>query len=140
MGAFGTYIERVKRTVKGEKIDRMLEKLRQIEQNYTSNLKDNDPYQPIIECQLKTIAVAINANYGSANHEAYKGEEIEEIQEEYDKNGKLKPSKLPFLMLRSNLGTDKNGNPKPFKKLTEDEMIKALYPSIILNSRGEREI
>lgn len=131
---FDNYIDLIKKTVKGKNYNNLINELKIEEDKYNVLLKNkkNSEYQPIIECQFKTINVAILANLGSASHGEYKGDDIEKIQEEYDRNGELARSKLPLRMYRSNIGTDRNGNPKPLKLLSRDEMIHALFPSLIL--------
>lgn len=136
------YIKLIKRTVKDEKLEAMKVELTKIEQEYQEKEKiaEDNGNQPIIECQVKSILVAILANLGSANHGDYKGEDISEVQEEYDKEGKLPRNKLPHRMYKSDLTTDENGKPNKFKLLSQEEMSKALYPSLILKSRHEKEI
>lgn len=136
---FDIYINSIKKTVKGEKFKQMKKELKTAEIEYNNMVKKKgyNDLQPIIECQFKTIDVAILANLGSASHGEYKGEDIEILQEEYDRNGELARSKLPLRMYRSNIGTDNNGNPKPLKLLSRDEMIHALYPSLILRRENQ---
>lgn len=136
------YIKLIKRTVKDNKLEAMKAELTKIEQEYQENEKidEDDGNQPIIECQVKSILVAILANLGSANHGDYKGEDISQVQAEYDKEGELPRNKLPYRMYKSALTTDENGIPNPFKLLSKEEMAKALYPSLILKSRQEKEI
>ena len=135
------FMKNVKRTVKGEKLEEMLENLTKIEEDYKKTLGNDDEIQPIIECQIKTIAVAISANLGSANHGEYKGDLIEQIQKEYEEEGiKEIRNKLPYRMFRADLEKDKQGKPKPLKILSAAEMLKALYPSIILSEKDEMQI
>lgn len=142
--ALEEYIQLIKRTVKGDKLKAMKSEMRKIEQEYQKSQKigkdKDDGNQPIIECQVKTILVAILANLGSANHGDYKGEDISEVQQEYDKEGRLPRNKLPYRMYKSALTTDENGIPNQFKLLSKEKMAKALYPSLILKSREEKEI
>ena len=93
-------------------------------------------FQPIIECQFKTIQVAIEANIGSSSHGDYKGEDMNKIQKEYDAMGGLPLSRLP-IMYKSNLETDGNGQAIPPRLLSSDETAKALYPSLIVNKKGK---
>lgn len=130
------YIEKKIKRIKKERLINLKLKLEKVEQEYhkAEKLKANtyvDVEQPIIEAQLKTIQVAIDADLGEASHEFYKGEEIERIQEEYDRNGGLPFSKLP-IMYESELKRDKNGVPIPPRILSSEETAAKVYKSLIV--------
>lgn len=130
------YIEKKIKRIKKERLINLKLKLEKVEQEYhkAEKLKANtyvDVEQPIIEAQLKTIQVAIDADLGEASHEFYKGEEIERIQEEYDRNGGLPFSKLP-IMYESELKRDKKGVPIPLRILSSEETAAKVYKSLIV--------
>lgn len=131
------YLEKNIKQIKKERLINLKVKLGKVEQEYhkAEKLRRGEyvnEEQPIIEVQLKTIQIAINANIGTANHGAYKGEKIEEIQEEYDRNGGLPFSKLPEKMYVSELKKNIKGVPIPPRILSSKETAAQLYPSLIV--------
>lgn len=135
-----SYKELVNKSLSANNLKSLKKDLKIVEEEYhkVEELENSSEIQPIIEGQFKTIQTAIEANLGIASHDAYKGEDIKTIQREYDKNGRLPLSKLP-IMYKSNLETDENGKAIPPKLLSSDETAKALYPSLIVKKKGERE-
>ena len=135
------YIELINKSLSANNLKSLKKDLKMVEQEYhkVEELENSSENQPIIEGQFKTIQTAIEANLGTASHDAYKGEDIKTIQREYDKNGRLPLSKLPT-MYKSNLETDENNKPIPPRVLSSDETAKALYPSLIVKKKGEKEI
>lgn len=89
---------------------------------------------PVIEFQFKTIAVAINASYGTAAHTNYKQVDPEKIQEDFDNNNLKRGNNLPYMWVSS-----MNSSGKPtMKELDNDEVAKKLYP--FLDVTRQREI
>lgn len=132
------YIKLINNSLNANNLKSLKRDLKLVEQEYhkEENLESSE-IQPIIEGQFKTIQAAIEANLGTASHDAYKGEDMKTVQREYDKNGGLPLSKLPT-MYKSNLETDENDKPIPPRVLSSDETAKALYPSLIVKKKGER--
>ncbi|MBO6233769.1 MAG: hypothetical protein J6N78_06950 [Clostridia bacterium] len=135
------YLTKTKKIVKGQKLRELEKEIKAIENAYYKNQMKKPKeylYQPIIEIQFKTVAVSIEATEGTADHGSYKRIKIEQIQEEYDRNGGLPFSKLPIKMYKSRLETDEFGNPLPIKKIKDrDEKAKEMYPFLIVKRKGE---
>ena len=134
------YLDKIRGLIKGERLKNLKTKLRKVEQDYhkTEKLKTGEfisEYQPIIEGQFKTIQVAIEANIGTASHGDYKGEKIETIQKEFDKNGGFPFSRMPTMYV-SELKWDQDGKPIPPRILSSREAAAQLYPSLIVDDRG----
>ena len=77
---------------------------------------------PVIEFQLKTIAVAVEeGKIGSdCEHSNYKGINKEAIQKKYDEN-KFSEKDLPRMF-------SWNSNEKGYKELTKEQILRKLYP------------
>lgn len=139
--SLNSYKDIINNSLSNDNLRRLKRDLKKVEQEYyrKEKLENSSEFQPIIEGQFKTIQTAIEANLGTASHGDYKGENMKKIQRKYDEKGGLPLSKLP-LMYKSNLETDENGVPIPPKVLSSDETAKALYPSLIVKKKGEKEI
>lgn len=107
-------------TFKKEKMQHLEEPL-----NYENDI-------PMIEIQFKTAEVQISCNIGSANHEDYKGQKREDIQEKYDK-GEFNVFNTPFMWV-----SEKENQKIKMRLLTEEETLKKIYP--FLNIKSKRGI
>lgn len=107
-------------TFKKEKMQYLEEQL-----NYETNI-------PMIEIQFKTAEVQISCNIGSANHETYKGQKREDIQEKYDK-GEFNMFNTPFMWV-----SEKENHKIKMKLLEDEETLKKIYP--FLNTKSKRGI
>ena len=83
---------------------------------------------PLFECQFKTIAVAIEANTGTAAHINYKGIDPKAIQKKYDRNEFILGYNIPQMWVS-------RGN--QMVKLSSDETLKKLYPFLDLTKKKE---
>lgn len=83
---------------------------------------------PIIEVQYKTEDVFQKANFGSASHEKYKKIDINLIKKLYENNQLKLGINLPFIWV-----SDPNHN--TMRKLSTDEVIEAMYPSLKLKEK-----
>ena len=82
---------------------------------------------PVVEIQYKTIQVYYEAVYGTASHEKYKDTQLPKLQEFYDE-GKLQVGKdIPHMWASNPL--DANA-----KKMSMEEVLKKMYPSLALKS------
>ena len=105
-----------------------------LEKSYKKSIKGQpSEYIPIIECQFKTIQVAIEANIGSASHGDYKGVNMTEIQKEYNSPNGIPLSRIP-IMFYSELKRNANGEVVEPKQLSSDETLRKLYPSLRTNN------
>lgn len=121
------------------KLENLLSDLEQIETNYLTNLNEaniSEECYPIIEIQLKTIQVAIEAKLGAADHGVYKGLSPEEIQRQYDNLGFLPDSSLPILYV-SNLERDKFGKIIPPEECDSEMTPRLLYPTLVTRKPKE---
>lgn len=85
---------------------------------------------PLFECQFKTIAVAIEANTGTAKHINYKGLDPKTIQKKYD-NGEFRIGyNIPQMWVSRNC---------QMEKLSSDETLKKLYPFLDLTKKKDKE-
>lgn len=91
------------------------------------NIQDTTLF-PVIECQFKTIAVAIEANTGTAAHIDYKGIDPEEIQANYDKGEFIQGYDIPQMWVSKD---------NKMKKLSSDETLKKLYPFLNISKKKE---
>lgn len=67
------YIKEIKAIIKDDYIENLREDLKEVEKSYKKWLETEENSSiPIVEFQLKTIQVAIDAKLGKANHETYK--------------------------------------------------------------------
>lgn len=135
------YLSKINKIVKGAKLKELEKEIKKIEEKYIAESLEKNPenYQPIIEIQFKTVAVSLEATNGTADHGDYKGIKIEDIQNEYDKNGRLPISRLPLRMYESNIETDEYGTPIPVKRIKDrDEKAAKSYPFLIIK-RKEKE-
>ncbi len=87
-------------------------------------------YLPLFECQFKTIAVAIEANTGSAAHINYKGINPKTIQKKYNNNEFIIGYNIPQMWVS-------RGN--QMIKLSSDETLKKLYPFLDITKKKENE-
>lgn len=85
-------------------------------------------YFPIIECQFKTIAVAIEANTGTAAHIDYKNIDPKVIQRKYDKGEFKLGYDIPQMWV------SKDGE---MIKLSSDETLKKLYPFLNVSKKKD---
>lgn len=124
MEAFSNGSSRIKGT---------LNRLENLKKNIFENISDmDDDNIPIIEFQFKTLAVAREAQTGTASHEKYKPENLEKIQNEYYTNPKALRDKLP-IMYESDIDVDyETGEIIKPRLMKKDEVLKHLYPSIML--------
>lgn len=83
---------------------------------------------PLIECQFKTISVAIEANTGTAAHIDYKNIDPKSIQRKYDKGEFRLGYDIPQMWV------SKDGE---MKKLSSDETLKKLYPFLNISKKKE---
>lgn len=83
---------------------------------------------PVIECQFKTIAVAIEANTGTAAHINYKNIDPKAIQRKYDKDEFRLGFDIPQMWVSK-------GN--EMVKLSSDETLKKLYPFLNISKKKE---
>lgn len=137
-GELNKKIVGIRKRINGERLDYLCEELDKIENHYYPEKDRKDDYQPIIEIQYKTIAIATDCNSTDDTeiaHGYYKGEKPEEIQADYDIHGELPTSRLPIAMYRTNLGTNDYGEPKDFKELEPDEMATALHGTLIVDHK-----
>lgn len=137
------YITKKNKIVKGAKLKELEKEIKTIENEYykLQKLKGKDNfYQPIIEIQFKTIAVYEEATNGTADHGDYKGIKIEDIQEEYDRSGRLPLSRLPLRMYESNIEIDEYGNPLPVKRIKDrDEKAAKTYPFLVVTKKNREQ-
>lgn len=86
---------------------------------------ENEDYErvPQIEIQYKTLEVAIRTAVGTASHTAYKGENMEEIQNKYN-NNEFNTFDLPDMWMSEN---------RRMRALNRDEILKKMYPFLKLN-------
>lgn len=133
--ALNEYIDYLRETLDSGDMKLLKKQLKKYETDYSKEIKAigaNKEYQPVIEGKFETIETAIAANIGQAAHEVYKGEDMKEIQAEFDRNGGHLPlSKLPT-MYESNLKWDAEYNPIPMRTLSSVEAAKATYPGLKL--------
>ena len=136
------YIEYLNNTLDSGDLKLIKKQIKKYEMEYVKEIKSfgkNEDYQPVIEGKFETIETAIAANIGDAAHEVYKGENMQEIQKEFDRNGGHLPlSKLPT-MYESNLKWDENYNPIPIRTLSSVEAAKATYPGLKLRKKNVKE-
>ncbi len=83
---------------------------------------------PVIECQFKTIAVAIEANTGTAAHIDYKNIDPEIIQKKYNKGEFKLGYDIPQMWVSK-------GN--EMVKLSSDETLKKLYPFLNISKKKD---
>lgn len=83
---------------------------------------------PIVEVQYKTEDVFQKANFGSASHERYKRIDINLIKKLYENEQLRLGINLPFMWV-----SDPNHN--TMRKLSTDEVIEAMYPSLQLKEK-----
>lgn len=91
------------------------------------NIQDTT-FFPVIECQFKTIAVAIEANTGTAAHINYKNIDPKVIQRKYDKGEFILGYDIPQMWV------SKDGE---MKKLSSDETLKKVYPFLNISKKKE---
>lgn len=85
---------------------------------------------PLFECQFKTIAVAIEANTGTAKHINYKNIDPKLIQKKYNNNEFRIGYNIPQMWVSKN---------SQMIKLSSDETLKKLYPFLDLTKKIDRE-
>lgn len=88
----------------------------------------NDDLYPLIEVQYKTSSVYGEANVGKANHQIYKKIEenqVKKIEQLYQKKQLKVGDNIPYMWI-----SDLNDN--EMKKMTTEEILKSMYPSIQL--------
>lgn len=83
---------------------------------------------PLFECQFKTIAVAIEANTGTAAHINYKGIDPKVIQKKYERDEFKLGYNIPQMWVSKG---------KEMIKLSSDETLKKLYPFLDLTKKKE---
>lgn len=87
---------------------------------------------PVMELQYKTVGVYYNAVFGSASHEKYKDTKLPQLQVLYD-SGKLEVgTDIPHMWI-SKADTDNA------RKLSTEETLKKMYPSLRLKQEREQE-
>lgn len=89
---------------------------------------EDTTFFPLIECQFKTIAVAIEANTGTAAHIDYKNIDPKAIQRKYDKGEFRLGYDIPQMWV------SKDGE---MKKLSSDETLKKLYPFLNISKNKD---
>ena len=82
----------------------------------------------IIECQFKTIAVAIEANTGTAAHIDYKNIDPKAIQRKYDKGEFKLGYDIPQMWVSKD---------NEMVKLSSDETLKKLYPFLNISKKKD---
>lgn len=93
------------------------------------NIDSND--FPLFEAQFKTIAVAIEANTGTAKHIDYKDIIPKEIQKKYDRNEYIVGYNVPQMWL------SRNGE---MILLSSDETLKKIYPFLNITKKKNQNI
>lgn len=91
------------------------------------DIKDTT-FFPVIECQFKTIAVAIEANTGTAAHIDYKNIDPKAIQKKYDKGEFRLGYDIPQMWVSKD---------NKMVKLSSDETLKKLYPFLNISKKKE---
>lgn len=89
-------------------------------------------YIPLIEFQYKTIAVDYRSTYGKKNHEEYKHTDIEQVQRLYDEGKLIQGKNIPYMWIS-------DSNNKKMRKLTVEETIKKMYPSIKMKEKYKEQ-
>ncbi len=88
----------------------------------------NENNFPLFECQFKTIAVAIEANTGTAAHINYKGLDPKIIQKKYDRNEFILGYNIPQMWVSKD---------NKMVELSSDETLKKLYPFLDLTKKKD---
>ena len=83
---------------------------------------------PLFECQFKTIAVAIEANTGTAAHINYKGIDPKAIQKKFNNNEFIINYNIPQMWVSKD---------NQMVKLSSDETLKKLYPFLDITKKKE---
>ncbi len=144
--SLNTYRTALLKRLTPEIIEQIRDELKDAEAEYFNLIYDkekngNKPYVayiPIMEFQMKRNETYIQANYGSASHTEYKGDEIAKIQELYNNSTIYPKTKLPE-MYSSTIVEDENGNPPKVKCLSDIQTLKKLYPTIILKRKNRNK-
>ena len=89
---------------------------------------EDTTFFPIIECQFKTIAVAIEANTGTAAHIDYKNIDPKAIQRKYDKGEFKLGYDIPQMWVSKD---------NEMVKLSSDETLKKLYPFLNISKKKD---
>lgn len=89
---------------------------------------DDSTFFPVIECQFKTIAVAIEANTGTAAHINYKNIDPKAIQRKYNKGEFKLDYDIPQMWVSKDA---------EMVKLSPDETLKKLYPFLDISKKKD---
>ena len=133
------YKKTIYNNLKGKRMSDLKNELKDAEDRFCHKYYLSDEEKtPIVEFQIKTIDTAMQALYGTAKHSEYKGDSPRQAQKIYDNNLHYPKEKLP-IMYESKLKYDENDKPIPPRLLEEEEILKKLYPTIILKTNKEKK-